>query len=301
MSNLQATTTNATMPEPMHGTSRKRNPVLPAVIYHLGVILLSFLMIYPILWMFASSLKATNEIWTNVASLIPRHPVLHHYVNGWKGFGGITFGTFFKNSFIYAGLGSLAQVCSSALVAYAFARVKFKGRKIWFGLMLLTLMLPRQVLLIPQYIVFSKLGWINSFKPLLVPTLFGHPFFIFLMVQFMRGIPKELDEAAEIDGCSKAGIFFQILVPLIQPAVITAAIFSFYWTWSEFLIPLIYLNNPKLYVVSMALRTFSDPSGQTDWGAIFAMSSLSLVPVFVIFILFQKYIVEGISTSGLKG
>jgi multiple sugar transport system permease protein len=121
------------------------------------------------------------------------------------------------------------------------------------------------------------------------------------MVQFMRGIPKELDDAAEIDGCSKAGIFFRIMLPLIQPALITSAIFSFYWTWSDFLRPLIYLNNPKLYTLSMALRTFADPSGQTDWGAIFAMSSLSLVPVFIIFILFQKYIVEGISTSGLKG
>ena len=121
------------------------------------------------------------------------------------------------------------------------------------------------------------------------------------MIQFFRGIPKELDDAAEIDGCSKAGIFFRIMLPLIQPALITSAIFSFYWTWSEFLGPLIYLNNPKLYTLSMALRTFADPSGQTDWGAIFAMSSLSLVPVFLLFILFQKYIVEGITTSGLKG
>ena len=270
-------------------------------VYHTTVWLLSFIMIYPILWLFASSLKAPDEIWTNVASLIPKSLVLQNYANGWKGFGGITFATFFKNSFFYAGIGTLASVGSSAIVAYAFARIRFLGQKFWFAIMLLTIMLPQQVLLIPQYIVFSKLGWLNSFKPLLIPRFFGHPFFIFLMVQFMRGIPKELDDAAEIDGCSKAGIFFRIMLPLIQPALITAAIFSFYWTWSEFLTPLIYLNNPKLYTLSMALRTFADPSGQTDWGAIFAMSSLSLVPVFVIFILFQKYIVEGISTSGLKG
>jgi len=270
-------------------------------VYHGSVWLLSFLMIYPILWLFASSLKAPDEIWTNVASLIPKSIVIENYTNGWKGFGGITFATFFKNSFFYAGIGTLASVASSAIVAYAFARIRFLGQKFWFGIMLLTIMLPQQILLIPQYIVFSKLGWLNSFKPLLIPRFFGHPFFVFLIVQFMRGIPKELDDAAEIDGCSKAGIFFRIMLPLIQPALITAAIFSFYWTWSEFLTPLIYLNNPKLYTLSMALRTFADPSGQTDWGAIFAMSSLSLVPVFVIFILFQKYIVEGISTSGLKG
>ena len=282
-------------------TKKSHKTVTREWVYHTTVWLLSFIMIYPILWLFASSLKAPDEIWTNVASLIPKTLVLQNYANGWKGFGGITFATFFKNSFFYAGIGTLASVGSSAIVAYAFARIRFLGQKFWFAIMLLTIMLPQQVLLIPQYIVFSKLGWLNSFKPLLIPRFFGHPFFIFLMVQFMRGIPKELDDAAEIDGCSKAGIFFRIMLPLIQPALITAAIFSFYWTWSEFLTPLIYLNNPKLYTLSMALRTFADPSGQTDWGAIFAMSSLSLVPVFVIFILFQKYIVEGISTSGLKG
>ena len=167
--------------------------------------------------------------------------------------------------------------------------------------MLLTLMLPRQVLLIPQYIMFSKLGWVNTFAPLLVPRFGGHPFFIFLMVQFIRGIPKELDQAAEIDGCGRFSTFFRIILPLIQPALITAGIFSFYWTWSDFMTPLIYLNNPRLYTISLALRTYSDPQGGTNWGAIFAMSALSLVPVFVIFVLCQKYIIEGISTSGLKG
>jgi multiple sugar transport system permease protein len=299
MDNIRTTTTEVMTEKSYKG--RKIPALTRTSIYHVSVWILSFMMIYPILWLFASSLKASDEIWTNVASLIPTKVVLEHYVNGWKGFGGISFGIFFKNSFIYSGVGTIASVISSAVVAYAFARVRFRGKKIWFGIMLLTIMLPQQVLLIPQYIVFSKLGWLNSFKPLLIPRFFGHPFFIFLMVQFMRGIPKELDDAAEIDGCSKTGIFFQIILPLIQPALITSAIFSFYWTWSDFLTPLIYLNNPKLYTLSMALRTFADPSGMTDWGAIFAMSSLSLVPVFVIFILFQKYIVEGISTSGLKG
>lgn len=271
------------------------------ILYHGSIWILGFLMMYPILWLVASSFKAPHEIWTNVTSLWPKQLMFENYANGWKGFGGITFATFFKNSFFYTGVGTIAQVASSAVVAYAFARIQFVGRKVWFMLMLLTIMLPQQVLLIPQYIMFSKLGWLNSFKPLLIPRFFGHPFFIFLMVQFMRGIPKELDEAAKIDGCSKTGIFFQIMLPLIQPALITSAIFSFYWTWSEFLTPLIYLNDPRLYTISMALRTFADPSGQTDWGAIFAMSTLSIFPVFLIFILFQKYIVEGISTSGLKG
>lgn len=279
----------------------QRQKLIRTWLYHAGVGVFGILMIYPILWMFASSLKGPDEIWTNLTALIPRKVVIANYFDGWKGFGGITFATFFKNSFIYAGGATIASVLSSAVVAYAFARVQFVGRQFWFMIMLLTLMLPNQVLLIPQYILFSKLGWLNSFKPLLVPRLFGHPFFIFLMVQFIRGIPKELDEAAEIDGCSKTGIFFRILVPLIQPALITSAIFAFYWTWEDFMTPVIYLNNPKLYTVSLALRTFADPSAATNWGAIFAMSSLSLVPVFIIFIACQKYIVEGISTTGLKG
>jgi multiple sugar transport system permease protein len=175
------------------------------------------------------------------------------------------------------------------------------GRQFWFSIMLMTMMLPVQVLLIPQYIVFNRLNWINTFLPLIVPRFFGNAFFIFLMVQFMRGIPVELDEAAEIDGCSKIGIFFRVILPLIQPALITAAIFSFYWTWEDFLGPLLYLQDPHYYTVSLAVRSYSDPDVGTDWGSIFAMSSLSLLPVFVIFIAFQKYLVEGISTTGIKG
>ena len=272
-----------------------------AISYHVLVSASCFIMLYPILWMVASSLKETSEIWTNATSLIPTRVTFQHYVDGWSGFGPITFTTFYRNSFIFAGVGTIASVASSAIVAYAFAKIRFSGRDLWFSIMLLTLMLPGQVLMIPQYIVFTKLGWINTFLPLLIPRFFGAPFFIFLMVQFMRGIPTELDEAAEIDGCSKVGIFFRIILPLVQPALITAAIFSFYWTWEDFMGPLIYLQDPHLYTVSLAIRAYSDPNVGTDWGSVFAMSSLSLLPVFIIFIAFQRYLVQGISTTGLKG
>jgi multiple sugar transport system permease protein len=251
--------------------------------------------------MVASSLKETSDIWTDATSLIPKNLTFQHYIDGWAGFGGITFATFWRNSFIYAGLGTIASVASSAVVAYAFAKIRFVGRGFWFSVMLLTMMLPPQVLMIPQYIVFNKLGWVNTFLPLLVPRFFGNAFFTFLMVQFMRGIPAELDEAAEIDGCNKIGIFFRIILPLVQPALITAAIFSFYWTWEDFLGPLLYLQDPHFYTVSLAVRAYSDPDVATDWGSVFAMSSLSLLPVFIIFIAFQKYLVEGISTTGIKG
>ena len=283
-------------------SQRKRQRELArSVLYHVAVMALGFAMVYPLLWLFASSLKGRSEIWTGVTSLIPKQITLENYITGWAGFGGITFATFYKNSLIYAGLGTIATVFSSALVAYGFSRVRFRGRDLWFACMLLTLMLPHQVTIIPQYIVFSKLNLLNTFYPLLLPRFCGQAFFVFMIMQFIRGIPKELDEAAEIDGCNKAGIFFRIVLPLIQPALITAAIFSFYWTWEDFLTPLVYLNSPKLYTISLALRSFADPSAATDWGAIFAMSSLSLVPVFAVFITFQRYLVEGISTTGLRG
>lgn len=281
--------------------SRQLREVSRGLAYHLGVIALGFLMLYPLLWMFGSSLKGPSEIWTNVLALIPQKPTIQNYIQGWAGFGGTTFTTFYRNSLIYAGLGTFLTVFSSAVVAYGFARIRFVGRNFWFAVMIATLMLPAQVQIIPQYILFTKLGWLNTFFPLLVPRLGGTPFFIFMIMQFIRGLPIELDEAAEIDGCSKVGIFFRIILPLIKPALVTAAIFSFYWTWSDFLGPLLYLNDPKLYTISMALRMFADPSTATDWGAIFAMSALSLVPVLIVFVIFQKYLVEGISTTGLGG
>ncbi len=280
---------------------RRRNRQLgTSLIYHLGVGILAFIMLYPILWLFASSLKGPSDIWTNINSLIPRELYFQNYPNGWKGFGGITFTTFYRNSFIYAGFGTLLAVTASAIVAYGFARVNFIGKRFWFAVMLSTLMLPIQVQIIPQYIVFQKLGWLDTFYPLLLPKLGGQAFFIFMIVQFIRSIPVELDEAAKIDGCSKVGIFFRIILPQLKPALITATIFSFYWTWEDFLIPLIYLNNPKLYTVSVALRAYADPATATDWGAIFAMASLSLVPVFIIFVFLQRYLVQGISTTGIQ-
>ena len=271
------------------------------IVYQLSVALIGFIMIYPIIWLAGSSFKASDEIWTNVSSILPRHPTIEHYVNGWKGFGGISFSIFYRNTIIITVISTIAVVFSSAFVGYGFARMHFPLRHFWFACVLVTLMLPVQIQIIPQYIMFSKLKMVNSFLPLLLPKFFGMPFFIFMNIQFIRGIPRSLDEAAEIDGCSHFATYFRIISPLAKPAFITTAIFSFYWTWSEFLTPLIYLNNPKLYTLSQALRSFSDPSGLTDWGAIFAMSFLSLIPVFVVFLILQKYLLEGISTSGIKG
>jgi len=269
--------------------------------FHVVVGAAGIAMVYPLLWLAGSSLKPADEVWTNLSALWPSKPTLENYINGWKGFGGISFAVFYKNSIIFSGLGTLFAVVSSSLIGFGFARIKFPGRAFWFTCMLLTLMLPAQIQVIPEYLVFSRLKVLNTFVPLLLPRLCGQAFFIFMIMQFIRGVPMELDEAAAIDGYDRFGVFTRIMMPLIAPAMITAAIFSFYWTWGDFLHPLIYLNSPKLYVISVALRSFADPSGATDWGAIYAMSFLSLVPMLLVFVAFQRYIVEGIATSGLKG
>jgi len=273
---------------------------LRRVFFHLFIIFFGCFMIYPVLWMISSSFKSNNEIF-GTASLLPAKFLFENYVRGWRYTGNLTFTTFFKNSLFYSVIATIGTVMSSAIVAYGFARIKFFGKNFWFICMLLTLMLPYQVVMIPQFIIFFKLNWINSFKPLIVPMFMGQPFFIFLMIQFIRGIPSELDEAANIDGCGKLRIFYSIILPLIVPALITSAIFQFYWKWDDFLGPLLFLNKPTLYTVSLALRMFSDPFTSTDWGAIFAMSTLSLLPIFCVFIIFQKYLTKGISTTGLKG
>ncbi len=269
--------------------------------YHIFVLAFGFIMVYPVLWMIGGSLKNNAEILTGSLNIIPPNWRWENYAKGFRGFGGISFATYFKNSFIVSGIATVATVASSACVAYAFSRVKFRGKKIWFSAMIATMMLPAQIILIPQYIIYNKLGFVRSIIPLVLPHFFGQAFFIYQMMQFTAGIPRELDEAATIDGCSKYSIFSRIVLPLLKPSLVTTVIIQFYWKWDDFMGPLIYLNKPESYTVSIAIKLFADASSTTDYGAMFAMSTLSLLPVFLIFLFFNKYLVEGISTSGLKG
>jgi multiple sugar transport system permease protein len=281
---------------------KRRKEVIRNFFYHILVGAIGLFMLYPVLWMFSSSVKPPTEIWTTVNELIPSRVVFQNYIDGWRGFGGITFATFYRNTIFLTVTTTIFQVLSSTLIAYGFARVRFAGKRFWFTIVMLTLMLPNEVMLVPQYIIFNQvLGWVPGFLPLIVPALGGHAFFIFMIIQFIRGIPIDLDEAAMIDGAGQFGTFRFVILPQLKPAVITAMIFSFYWTWDDFLGPLIYLTRPEMYTVSIALRNFSDATAATNWGAIFAMLSLSLVPVFFVFVFFQRYIVEGIATTGLKG
>ena len=272
---------------------------LKSIIYHASILTLGLMMFYPVLWMIASSFKTHANALS--PTLIPDQLLFENYIKGWQGFGDLTFATFFKNSFIIATTATIGQVLLSAMTAYGFGRIQFKGRDFWFSVMIITLLFPRQVVMIPQYLMFNQLGWIDTFKPLILPKFTPLPFFVFLMVQFVRGLPQELDEAARIDGCGVYSIFFKIILPNIKPALITGSIFSFYWTWQDFFTPLLYIQSTELYPVSLALSLFADPQAVTNWGAMFGMATLSLMPIFLIFIFFQKYLVEGMATSGLKG
>jgi multiple sugar transport system permease protein len=268
---------------------------------HVVLIAILLVALYPIAYMIGTSFKAPQEILNNV-NVIPREFSPQNYADGWTGIPGVTFGTFFLNSAVVAAGVVIGNVMACSLAAFAFARLKFPLRGFWFAIMIGTLLLPHHVLIVPQYVLFNSLEWINTPLPLIVPKFLAtEAFFVFLMVQFMRGIPRSLDEAAEIDGCGPYRRFFFVVLPLTKPALVTTAVFSFIWTWNDFFTQLVYLNDLDSYTVPIGLRLFLDSSGQAAIAPMFAMSVLSLVPVFLFFLVFQRLIVEGINTSGIKG
>jgi multiple sugar transport system permease protein len=278
---------------------RERRELRRALLKHSCLILASFGMLYPLLWMVASSFKPESEIFRELG-LWPRQLELSNYSEGWHALRE-SFTGFFLNSFVIAALSVIGNLMACSLTAYAFARLEFRLKWLWFALMLGTLMLPYHVTLVPQYVLFLNLGWVDTILPLVVPKFLAvDAFFIFLMVQFFRGLPRELDEAARMDGCGPWRIYWRIILPLSTPVLATAAIFSFIWTWDDFLGPLIYLNNISNFTVPLALRAFVDSTGLSAWGQLFAMSTLSLVPVFVFFLFFQRLIIRGVAMSAMK-
>jgi multiple sugar transport system permease protein len=248
---------------------------------HALLIAVGLVMLYPLIWMLGASFKDSEHIFSEV-SPIPN--------------------PFILNSTIVALLSVIGNLVACTLAAYAFARMQFKGKTIFFACMMGMLMLPHHVLLIPQYVLFANFGWVNTILPLVVPKFLAvDAFFVFLMVQFLRGIPTELDQAAKIDGAGPWKTFFYVILPLLKPALATSAIFTFIWTWNDFLTPMIYLQDPRNYTVPLGLNSFLDASGDSAWGAMFAMAVISLGPLFGFFLVGQKYLVQGIATTGLKG
>jgi multiple sugar transport system permease protein len=276
-----------------------RNRRLMTIALHVLLVAASIVMLYPLLWMLASSFRTNGEILNNL-SIIPESLSPRNYIAGWNALN-FSFGRFAWNSLVIAVLTVVGNLMSCSITAFAFARLNFRGRNFWFAIMLGTLMMPQHAVLIPQYVMFLKMGWIDTYLPLVVPKFLAvDAFFIFLMVQFFRQIPRELDEAAKMDGCGPWRIYFKIMLPLSLPVLATAAIFSFIWSWSDFFGPLIFLNDVKSYTVQLGLRSFVDATSVSDWVGLFAMSSLALLPVFFIFLFFQRMLIEGIATTGMK-
>lgn len=282
--------------------TKQQKDRLVGVIYHIVVMGFALLMIYPLVWMVCSSFKPSNTIFATATNLIPDQFTVENYLNGWKGIGKTPFSQFFRNTVWVCLVATVGAVASSTLVAYSFARLKYKLRGPLFALVLLTMMLPAEILMIPQYLWYNKLGWVNTYLPLTVPCYFAVAgFYVYQIKNFIDGIPRDLDEAARIDGCSFYGIFFRIILPLIKPAVATVTIFSFLNNWNNYMGALLYLRRTEKYTISLALKLFCDPTSQSDYGAMFAMATVSLIPIFIIFATMQRYLTQGIATSGLKG
>jgi multiple sugar transport system permease protein len=265
------------------------------------MVIVVLIVIYPVLWMIGTSFKPAVEIASSIRPW-PVHFTAGNYPQGWSANPGVTFGRFFANSAVVAVGAVLGNLFGCSLAAYAFARLRFRFRGLFFAIMIGSILLPYHVLIVPQYVIFKQLGWVNTFLPLIVPKFLAtDAFFIFLMVQFMRGIPRELDEAATLDGCGPFRLYRYIMLPMIRPALITTAIFTFVWTWNDYFTQLIYLNNSSKFTLPVGLGLFVDQSGATSYGPMMAMAVLALVPVFLFFLAFQRLLVEGLSTSGLKG
>lgn len=271
-------------------------------ISHILLIAGALLMIFPLLWLISSSFKLDNEIFSTDFSFIPRNFTVNNFRKGWYANPQYSFLHFFLNTLFLVGGVAVGNILSCSLTAFAIARLQFPGKKLVFSIIILTLMLPGQVTLIPKYLIFSGLGWLSTYLPFIVPAFMAtHAFFIYMMVQFMRGIPGELDESARIDGCSSLRIYASIILPLSKPSLCSVAIFSFIWTWNDFLSQLIYLSEVRTYTVSLILNSLVDATSKSSWGSLMALTLISISPCVLLYFLMQKYFVEGIATSGLKG
>lgn len=274
------------------------------IMVYLLISMLGLVMLYPLVWMIFAAVKPSNEV-LNSARLLPSTFRFENFALGWKMVRPYTFTRFFGNTFFLVFGCVFGSLLISLIAGYAFARTAFRFKAFWYSVLFLTIMLPGTTTLVSKYVIFSDMGWLNTYLPFIVPAFLGvgngGGFFIYLVAQFIKGIPKELDEAAKIDGCSTMGIIFRIILPLAKPSLFSVAIFAFMWNWDDFQNQLIYLNKVDLYTVALAMRTTIDSTGADNWGAVMAMALCSVIPVIILFFCLQKYFVEGVSTSGLKG
>ena len=278
-----------------------RRQKISAVFRYFLLAFVGFIMLYPLIWLIGASFKTNAEIFAN-PGFLPDSPTLSGYIKGWQTSTPYTFGHFFWNTFLIIIPKTIGTAVSATLVAYGFARFEFPFKKILFSILIATLLLPNVVTRIPQYLLFRDLGWLDTFLPLWVPSaLAGDAFFVFMLVQFLRGIPRDMEEAARVDGANSLQTLIYIVVPLLAPALISVCLFQFMWTMNDFLGPLIYLSSVDKFPVSLALKLSIDTTEAFDWNQILAMSVLAITPALVVFFMAQKYFIEGISTGGVKG
>ena len=268
------------------------------------LILVGLIMVYPLIWMVGATFKSNSEIFSSIG-FIPKNPTLEGYQKAMENYGGtINVWKAMLNTFSYVIPKVIFTMISATVTAYGFGRFQFKGRGILFSILMATLFLPQVVLNVPQFILFTKLGWVDSplYLPIIVPTLFAtDTLFVFQLIQFLRNVPKELDEAAKIDGCNSVQTLVKVIVPMLSPAITSIALFQFMWSSNDFMGPLLYVNTPAKYPLAIFVKLSMDADAGFSWNRILALSLISSLPSLIIFFLAQDKFVDGISAGGVKG
>ncbi|MDW6001796.1 carbohydrate ABC transporter permease [Vibrio mangrovi] len=278
-----------------------RREKINAAIRYTILIIVGAMMLYPLLWMFSAAMKPNHEIFSSM-NLIPSEWSMEGFINGWKTGTEFTFGHYIINTFAYVLPKVFVTVVSSTIVAYGFARFDIPWKKFWFATLIATILLPQSVLLIPQYLMFREMGLLDTYLPLYLPFAFAtQGFFVFMLIQFLRGVPTDMEEAAMIDGCNSFQVLWHVVVPVIRPAIISVALFQFMWSVNDFLGPLIYISSVEKYPIALALKMSIDVTEGAKWNEILAMASIAIIPSILVFFMSQKYFVEGVTSSGIKG
>lgn len=281
-----------------------KKKIITTVLRYVVLTAVGLLMVYPLIWMFGATFKVNNEIFSGIG-FIPKNPTLDGYRNAMKSYGGeIDLMKSMFNTYSYVIPKVIFTVVSATITAYGFGRFKFKGRDFLFAVLMSTLFLPQVVLNVPQYILFNKFGWVDSslYLPIVVPTIFAtDTYFVFMLIQFLRNVPKELEEAAKIDGCNVVQTLWKIIVPMLKPAMVSCALFQFMWSSNDFMGPLLYVSTPAKYPAAIFVKLSMDADTGFDWNRVLATSLISIIPSLVVFFLAQNTFVEGISAGGVKG
>ena len=287
MADIQQLSTARSIAEREVARTLRREKINATVRYAI-LLFVGLLMLYPLVWMFSASFKPNHEIFTTL-SLWPAHATWDGVLNGWK-------------TFKYVIPKVILTIISSTIVAYGFARFEIPWKKFWFATLITTMLLPSTVLLIPQYLMFREMGMLNSYMPLYLPLAFAtQGFFVFMLIQFLRGVPRDMEEAAQIDGCNSLQVLWYVVVPILKPAIISVALFQFMWSMNDFIGPLIYVYSVDKYPIALALKMSIDVTEGAPWNEILAMASISILPSIIVFFLAQRYFVQGVTSSGIKG